>query len=355
MSETEVSIVVPTYNERDNIAELVDRIHKALSRAGIKYEIVIVDDNSPDGTAEVAESLSSQYNVKVLKRKGKLGLSSAVLDGVKISTGRYIVVMDADLQHPPEVIPELTDKARNGYDVVIASRYVRGGSPGEWNIVRKVISKGATYIARIMLPQARNVKDPMSGFFLFKKEVIEDRQLNPRGFKILLELLVRGRYNKVCEVPYTFGKRLKGKSKLGTKEIINYLLHVMDLTPRYMKFAMVGAVGTIVNLSVLASLRYLMGLSHAVSSAAGIEVSVISNFILNDMWTFKREREGSRIVRLLKFHLSSAAGITTQFIVSLAVFEFLLKESIIAQLIGIFAGFVINYLISKSFVWRTKS
>ncbi len=350
-----ISIIVPTYNERENIEELVKRIDASLRKEGLKYEIIIVDDNSPDGTADVAESLSSKYPIKVVRRPGKLGLSSAVLDGFKVAEGDLVVVMDADLQHPPEVIPKLVRTAANGCDIVIASRYVKGGSVGEWSVLRKLISKGATLIARILLPQSRNVKDPMSGFFLFKREVLEGSEgLDPKGFKILLEILVKGRYRSVCEVPFKFGQRFKGQSKLGMKEVINYVIHVLTLSPSYLKFAIVGGIGTIVNLAVLYVERYLLGIPHVIAAPIAIEVSVLNNFTLNDLWTFKTARKGSWVSRLVKFHGSSAAGILTQVGVSIGTYEFIVHNSILAQLLGIIAGFILNYVISKKYVWKAK-
>jgi len=351
-----ISIVIPTYNERDNIPVLLERLKRALNDRGIEYEVIIVDDNSPDGTAEVARQLSKVHPVKVVRRPGKLGLSSAVLDGVKVAEGEYIVVMDADLQHPPEVIPKMIEAAERGCDIVVASRYVPGGSVGNWSTVRKLISKGAILLAHILLPQSRNVKDPMSGFFLFRREVLEQaRNLNPRGFKILLEILVKGRYSKVCEVPFKFGTRFKGESKLSSKEILNYVLHLLELSPSFIRFAIVGGTGTFVNLGVLSLCRYVIGLPHAVAAPIAIEASVINNFVLNDRWTFKHSRVGSWVTRLLKFHVSSAVGVLTQLAVSLGVYyEAGLHESVVAQIIGIIAGFVLNYLISRRFVWRER-
>jgi len=351
-----LSIVVPTYNERENIGELLKRIDKALSAENIVYEVIIVDDNSPDGTADYAEELSRIYPVRVLRRPGKLGLSSAVMDGVRLSKGSIVAVMDADLQHPPEVLPKMLKiLVSNGCDLVIASRYVKGGSVGSWSLLRKVISKGAILIARILLPKVRNVKDPMSGYFMFRREVIAPciERMNPRGFKILLEVIVKGNLSKICEVPYTFGTRYRGKSKLSTKEVMNYLFHVLNLAPDYVRFAMVGAAGTVVNLGILALLRYALGVPHAYASAAAIEASVINNFILNDVWTFKSSKKAGALRRFIKFHLSSALGLLTQWIVSYVIYYVIFSQSIIAQLVGILAGFTVNYVLSKKFVWRS--
>ncbi len=298
-----LSIIVPTYNERANLEELLKRIDSALRVYGVSYEVIIVDDNSPDGTAEYAEKLSELYPVKVLKRLGKLGLSSAVLDGLKIAEGEFVAVMGADLQYPPEVLPKMLEKLQN-CDVIIASRYVEGGSMSEWSFLRRLISKGATLITRVLLPKVRTVKDPMSGFFIFRRDVVEGVSMNPRGFKILLEILVRGNVRKICEVPYTFGVRFKGESKLDTSEIVNYMVHVLNLSPEYVRFALVGASGVVVNLGVLTLLRYF-NFPHVFASAVGIEASVVNNFILNDLWTFRgRGKDWWR--KFLKFHTSSA-------------------------------------------------
>ncbi len=354
MPGVEVSVVIPTYNERGNLPELVSRIDAAMRESGIPYEVIVVDDSSPDGTAAEAYRLSMEYPLKVVIREGKLGLSSAVLEGVRYAEGEYVVVMDADLQHPPEVIPKLLTRAlREGCDIVVASRYVKGGSVGEWSFVRKAVSKGATYIARALLPQSRWVRDPMSGFFLFRKEVIEGVKLNPRGFKILLEVLVRGRYRKVCEEPFKFGVRAHGESKLGAKEVLNYLAHVVQLAPHYLRFGAVGTAGSVINLGVLYVLKYLISLPHAFATAVAIEVSVLSNFAMNDAWTFRFEREGDWRHRLLKFHGSSAAGVLTQYGVSnVLYYSGAVTDSLTAQLLGILAGFLLNYFLSKNYVWR---
>lgn len=225
-----VSVIVPTYNEKENVGELLRRIDCAIRRANLDYETIIVDDNSPDGTAEYAMELSSYYPVKVIKRRCKLGLSSAIIDGVKVATGDYLVVMDADLQHPPELLPAMVKVAVNGgYELVIASRYVSGGSIKGWGLMRRIASLIATLIARALLSRVRSIKDPLSGYFLLRSEVIKRSlgALNPRGFKILLEILVKCDVKRMKELPYTFVPRKRGKSKLNIIEVANYMRHVV--------------------------------------------------------------------------------------------------------------------------------
>jgi dolichol-phosphate mannosyltransferase len=226
----ELSIVVPTYMEAENIPELIERVENALK--GIPFELIIVDDNSPDGTADIAEGLNRKYgNIKVLRRPGKLGLVSAVKDGFNKAEVDVVAVMDADLQHPPELLPIMYKKLREGFDLVIASRYVERGVEG-WSLWRRLLSRGATVLAHLILPKTRKVKDPLSGYFMIKKEIVDAIRLNTAGFKILLEILVKGRYHKVAEVPYFFNVRRRGVSKLDLKEILNYAVSLARLTMR---------------------------------------------------------------------------------------------------------------------------
>lgn len=223
-----LSIIVPTYNERENVPELMAKIEVCLK--GFDFEIVFVDDESPDGTADLAESLGEKYgNVKVLRRFGRRGLASAVLDGVEVVDSEVVAVIDADLQHPPELLPLMLDRLREGYDIVVASRFVEGGGVVGWTFGRRFVSKVATILAHLLLPKTRTIKDPMSGYFMFRRSVIEGSQLSPRGFKILLEVLVKGRYRSVTEVPYIFKPRWRGKSKLDIKQIWNYIMHLYEL------------------------------------------------------------------------------------------------------------------------------
>jgi len=221
-----VSIIVPTYNEVENIETLVTSIFRALGSHKIKGEIVIVDDNSPDGTAAAAEKLKERYEVKVIRRADKGGLSSAVLDGLKAAHGEIIGVMDADLSHPPEAISGLVKPLLEGKaDMTIGSRYVAGGKTSGWPVKRKVVSKTASILARPLT----GVRDPMSGFFFFKRGIIEGKTLNPSGYKIGLEILVKSDSRRIDEIPYVFVERRKGKSKLGMKENMEYLLHLVKL------------------------------------------------------------------------------------------------------------------------------
>lgn len=221
-----VSILIPTYNEKENIGLLIPRIFGIFKKSRIKGEVVVVDDNSPDGTGEIAEKMKGKYRMKVIHRKAKLGLSSAVLDGLKEAEGDIIGVMDSDLSHPPELIPDLVKPIiSNQADITVGSRYVKGGGIKNWPFRRKIISRGASLLAKLLT----SVKDPMSGFFFFKRNIVKNKVLKPSGYKIGLEIFVRGEYSKIREIPYTFVDRKSGKSKLSPKEDLAYLKHLVKL------------------------------------------------------------------------------------------------------------------------------
>jgi len=354
VAATRVSVIVPTYNERENLAELVDRIGKALS--GRDYEVIIVDDNSPDGTWRLAEKLSQKYPIRVIRRTRERGLSSAVIRGFKEANGDVFVVMDADLQHPPEVIPKLLKAIESGADVAIASRYIEGGGVKNWYWYRKLISKAAIMISRVALPRIRNIKDPMSGFFAVRKEVVDGIELNPIGFKILLEILIKGKYSKVMEVPFVFGLRKAGKSKLSGKTMINYVKHVLRLMKwsgeldRLVKFSIVGTSGILVNEGILYGLVRFFGWNKILANIPATELAILNNFLWNDLWTFKDLRKKPLLKRLFSFHVAALLGAGVQ----LAVYTLLLYIGIyylIANLVGIGLSFVVRFLFNREVTW----
>jgi dolichol-phosphate mannosyltransferase len=223
-----VSIVVPTYNEAAGLEQLVVKIFDALRGAGMEndVELIIVDDNSPDGTGPVADELAKRYPLRVLHRSGKLGLASAVIDGFKLTRAPILGVMDADLSHPPSAVPKLITAIRDhGVDLAIGSRYVPGGGMEDWPWTRQFVSWFANVLAR----PVTSVRDATSGFLLFRREVIEGVKLNPIGFKIGLEVIARGKYKQYEEVPYIFTDRKLGKSKFGSKQVREYLQQLGQL------------------------------------------------------------------------------------------------------------------------------
>jgi dolichol-phosphate mannosyltransferase len=218
-----LAFVVPTLNEAANIPVLLDRIHHALASTNLAYEVIIVDDDSTDGTAEVVRKFAQDDpRVRLLVRKGARGLAGAVIHGWDHTDADLLGVIDADLQHPPEVMPSLLDPVLHGADIAIASRYAHGNGVGEWNRFRLFVSRAGTLATAPLQKKNLRVKDPLSGFFIVRRECIDGLLLQPEGFKILLEILVKGRIQKAVEVPFQFGLRHAGTSKASFKIALQY-------------------------------------------------------------------------------------------------------------------------------------
>lgn len=309
MKATEVSIILPTYNESKNIRGVLEHIQEYVPKE-ISAETIVVDDNSPDGTAKIAEDYfhsikeKTGHTINVIKRKAKEGLSSAIMSGIKESSGNTVVVMDSDFSHPPHIIPKLINTLRHtGCDIVIASRYVRGGSIQGWPFKRKLVSRIATMIAKKGLGVRQH--DPMSGFFAFKRNIITGLKFDAIGYKMLLEILVKARGVKIQEVPYVFTDRRHGQSKLDASTVLDYCRSVWGLY-RYGKrvrrderrlsvrffskaarFFTVGATGLGVN--YLVSMLFALGADvwYLHATLMGIAFSITSNFFLNKYWTFE--------------------------------------------------------------------
>ena len=355
----EVSIVVPTYNERENLPLLVERVGKSLEM--VRHELIIVDDNSPDGTGKLADELANKLtNLKALHRKEKKGLASAVVHGLKHARAPVICVIDADLQHPPGKIPELLKEIENGADIAIASRYAKKGGIRRWGKGRRLISKGAGFLSRLAVPQVQGLTDPLSGFFAFRREVVSGAELDPVGFKILLEVLVKGTWKKIAEVPYVFGRRIYGKSSLGLAEHLNYLKHLLRLmraggeASRFLKFSLVGVSGIVVNLGLLWILTEVVGLFYLVSAVFSIETSILSNFALNELWTFRDRSRSVKGVskRALKFNLICVVGLLINIAILAALTELLGIYYMISALFGIAGALLWNYVMSAMWTWR---
>jgi dolichol-phosphate mannosyltransferase len=352
-----VALIIPTYNEKDNIAPLVERIDKAL--ADYNYEIIFVDDNSQDGTIEIAEGLAKRYPVRVIVRRQEKGLATAVVHGLKHAQGQIIGVMDADLQHPPEVLPELIKALENGADMAIASRYIPGGGCPHWGLSRRVISRVALMVAHLLLPSTRPVKDPLAGFFMFQKQNIAGAELKPTGYKISLEIMLAGKFRHIVEVPYTFKDRSAGKSKLRLQQQIDYLKHILSLMARtgelwrFVKFIAVGLSGIAVNEGVLWLLTEFASLAYYVSAIFGIEASIISNFVLNDYFTFKDRRAGKSFpARLLRFNVTCLAGAGIQYGLLLLFTSVIGVHYLLSNLIGIVVAFLWNYFVNSLWTWK---
>ena len=354
-----VSVVIPTYNEAKNVPSLLLRIHNTLK--SMDYEVIIVDDSSPDGTSKVVlnQLMYFHYPVRLVTRINKQGLALAVVEGFKESTGDIICVIDADLQHPPELLKELIDHVNHGYDIAIASRYVVGGSSSGFGITRHITSIGAKYLAYILLPKVKQVKDPLSGYFAIRRSVLDNVELTPVGYKILLELLVKGNYNLVKEIPFTFQERKYGKSNLNVKEHISYIHHLIKLlnsnnSSKAVKFAIVGASGVLVNEGLLYIFVDWLHLNMFVSSLIAIQTAIVTNFMFNTLWTFKDIKLDSLFKGFLKFESVCILGATVNFILLVVLTTTLGIYYLISNLIAIMIAFIVNYFGSKEIVWTSK-
>jgi dolichol-phosphate mannosyltransferase len=226
VSAATLSMIVPTYNERERLPDLVHALFRAYAEARVDGELVIVDDNSPDGTGEIADDLARQYRITVVHRPGKLGLGTAVVAGFESASASIVGVIDADLSHPPQMAPRMLHvMQRTNADVVIGSRYIPGGGTLNWPVWRKVMSRFGCVLARTLTP----VADGASGLFLIRRDLARGVRISAGGFKICLELLVRGRPGLVVEVPYVFSDRAAGQSKMSMKEALGYLKQIRDL------------------------------------------------------------------------------------------------------------------------------
>lgn len=219
-------MVVPTYNERDRLTELVTAVFAAADARGVSLELVVVDDNSPDGTGALADELAARFRMRVVHRAGKLGLGTAVVEGFRVAAAEVVGVMDADFSHPPALVPVLFAAFKEtGADVVVASRYVPGGSTPDWPFKRRVLSRTACMLARGLSP----IRDAASGFFLIRRDVARSTTIKAGGFKICLELIVRSGVRRLVELPYRFDDRELGESKMSLREAAGYLVQLRDL------------------------------------------------------------------------------------------------------------------------------
>jgi dolichol-phosphate mannosyltransferase len=354
-----ISVVVPTYREAENLGVLVPRIAAALAQADLEGEILIVDDNSPDGTPQVCAELAARYPMRLLVRTEERGLSSAVVHGMRQARGDVLVVMDADLSHPPEKIPDLVRAlTEQQADFVIGSRYVKGGHTEEgWGLLRWLNSKVATLLAWPLTSAA----DPMAGFFALRRATFEaNDHLDPIGYKIGLELVVKCRCRKVAEVPIAFANRLHGSSKLTFKEQVNYVRHLKRLyefkfgwPAKLVQFGFIGSTGMLVDL--VSFVGFMAFLPLAGARAAAIVVAMTWNFLLNRHVTFSFARKHAFLPQYLSFCLSCGFGAVVSWGVSVglpAVFGLFTGQPLFAAVLGIILGSIFNFILCQFAVFR---
>lgn len=361
-----VSVIIPTFNERENISSVISKCLQALSPQTFDAEIIVVDDDSDDYTWQYPPRLfGHDPRVRVLRRQeGEKGLAQSVTAGFELATHEYCAVIDADLQHPPEKLVELFTALDDGADIAIGSRHVAGGGIENWPLSRKVVSKGATICARTFLSDAREVSDPMSGFFAIRRSVIDGVDLDPHGYKILLEILGKGRYERVTEIPYIFRDRERGESKLTSEEYKHFLEHLgqlavtsrgidevvsPDRVVRGGEFALVGAIGTIINMVVFASLAIGLNAFFLISGVVAFFAAVNWNFAGNWLLTYDRP-DGDLFRQYTLFHVVSLTGFLV-YTGTLTVTARIGFPLLIANLIAIIAGSGVNFLGSETSVF----
>ena len=365
-----VSIVIPTFNEAENLPVLLERLTRALGQASNAYELIVVDDDSPDKTWLVAEAARARYpQLRVLRRtRGEKGLAPSVVAGWQKARGELLGVIDADLQHPPETLVRLIEALEDRHiDVAIASRYAADSPRLRWNPVRKWISQGASRLAQAVLPsQAHGVTDPMSGLFVIRRDVIQAVALRPKGYKILLEVLSRGRYGRVMELPYRFGRRHRGQSKLGANVMRDYLLQLgrLMLVPtgfgRFVRYAVVGGSGVAVNMGVLWTLHDFTLLGILTDELTAIECAILNNFLWNEVWTFRDRsrlapRLSQRALRFARFNLICLGGAALNLGIFWLLAMWLKWHYLAANALGIGLTTLWNYGLNTEWTWMQLS
>lgn len=357
-----ISIILPTYNEAENIPIIIPRIFHILAQAQLRGEVIVVDDNSPDHTGEIAEELAKKHSVRTHIRKNERGLATAIMKGFDLSHGDICVVMDADMSHPVETFPAMVKMILDGKaDIVVGSRCVEGGSSEDWDFIRRGISKGA----RSLAIGITDLKDPTSGFMAIRKQTLDGIHLDPIGWKIILETVVKADSARVREMPITFKKRALGKSKLNLREYKNYLLHLFrlycykyPLLMQFIKFCSVGFTGLLVDTTVLVCLVELLLQDPRFAAIFAFVAAASWNYLLNRSWTFDCARTMNFFSGYFPFVAVCAVGLG----VRVGIMHLLIKyvgmgESglyVFASLLGIMCATIFNFLTSKYIVFPDR-
>jgi dolichol-phosphate mannosyltransferase len=367
----DVSLILPTFNEARNIRSMLELVLGALRAVeGLRFEIVVVDDNSPDGTGQLSLEESVRHpEVRVMRRIGETGLATAVIRGWQAAGGEILGVIDADLQHPPAVLPELVRAIRAGSDLAVGSRHVGEGGVSDWSIIRRIISRTAQLIGLVLPPEVvGRVSDPMSGYFMLRRHVIAGKQLNPTGYKILIEVLARGTVGEISEIGYVFRERSKGQSKVSTAVYIQYLQHLLRLRitslreSRFVRFCLVGLSGVFVDMFLLFLLSdpKMLGWGLTRSKILAAEAAIINNFVWNDAWTFAdlvgaKNSFNKKFHRFLKFNTICAMGLMLNVVLLNIQFNWLGMNRYVANGTAILVATFWNYLMNKHLGWRSSN
>jgi dolichol-phosphate mannosyltransferase len=366
----DLTVIIPTFNEEPNIRNIVMAVDGVFHENALQGQILVVDDNSSDATIGIVNEIKrTNKNVDIIVRTKDHGLSQSVADGFFHAFSDVFIVIDADFSHPPVLIPRMYEEIRKGNDIVIGSRYTEGGGIKKWPLKRRLISIGATFLGRLLFP---DVTDPVSGFFAIRKQVVENAPLKPRGYKILLEVLGKGTWDKDIEIPFEFVDREIGSSKLKIGTILDYAQQVADITlysfthhhsaawrewKRVFKFGIVGLSGILVNLGILYFLVSFANMDKDLASPVAIELSILNNFIWNDLWTFHPAETGrltSRWHRLGAFNLISIGGAVINYGIFLFLTRWFAVYYLGAQLVGIVVAFAWNFFVNRRLTWTRK-
>jgi dolichol-phosphate mannosyltransferase len=359
-----ISVVIPTYKEADSIQDVIRRSGTALETSGEEYELIVVDDNSGDGTAELAEELSSKFHVRVLRRAGRLGLATAVADGWKLAQGDLLGVIDADLQHPPEILVALAVALRRANaDLAVASRYISGGGTSDWEFIRRVISGGATHLAATVLPlKLSAVSDPMSGMFVVRAAAISGVELSPLGYKILLEVLARGRIGHVEEVPYEFEERTRGSSKLGPRQYAEYLAHLVRLAfatgqlRAWVLYGLVGLTGAALDIGLIYWMAGRAGDNIVWVVPVAVEAALLWNFLWNQNTTFAHRlrsisAKAGTAARLWRYQKVCLPGAILNAILTLVLASQGVRL-VVAAAVGVVLDGLVNLAFNVPSIWK---
>ena len=366
-SAVRLSLVVPTFNEAENVLALLGSLEKLLTPVlGDAFEIIVVDDASPDGTAQKVEAALPEHpHVRLMRREGERGLSTAVVRGWQAARGEILGVMDADLQHPVEANLALLGEIQRGADLAVASRHVQGGGVSDWSAARRMVSRGAQLLGLIILPGVLGrLSDPMSGYFMLRRQAIEGVTLSPLGYKILIEVVARGRVRWIGESGYVFRERQEGESKVTTALYWQYIQHLIRLRwatlpqSRLFRFCIVGGSGVVVDMGLLFvfSDPKMLGLGLTRSKLLAAETAIGTNFLLNDAWTFAdlaRESPGakSKFRRFLGYNLICTAGVLLNVVILNLLFNLAHMNRYLANGIAIVAVTFWNYGLNRKLNW----
>jgi dolichol-phosphate mannosyltransferase len=358
----ELSVVIPTFNERDNVGQTVKRLQDVL--AGHNWEVIFVDDNSPDGTAAEVRSIGqNDQRVRCIRRLGRRGLAGACIEGMLTSQARYIAVMDADLQHDERLLMSMLDRLRGSdVDLVVATRYLNGGNASGFSAGRSHISLWSNVLAQKLL--GVDLTDPMSGFFMIRRTIFEALapKLSATGFKILLDIATSSQEPlRTAELPYEFRDRIHGESKLDTKVALDFALLLYskithDIIPyRFWLFCLVGLTGVAVHMFVLQLAIKAGDVSFLSAQIIATICAITSNFYANNALTYrdKRLRGASLWIGLLEFQVVCAVGALSNVGVASLIYS-TDRKWWLAGLLGAMIGTVWNFVVSSVFVWRTK-